>query len=246
MDDLTGRVALVTGGSRGIGAAVALQLARDGADVAITYRSAADQATLVVKEIEQLGRRALAVQADSADAAAVRGAVDATVTELGRLDVLVNNAGVFPYGPFEEVPLDELDRTLAIHARAAFVAAQAASPHLGPDGRIISIGSNLAERVPFPGIALYAMSKSALLGLTRALARELGPRGITVNLVQPGSTDTDMNPADSDSADHQRSLTALGRYQTADEVAATVAHLAGSGGRTITGASLLVDAGTNA
>jgi NAD(P)-dependent dehydrogenase (short-subunit alcohol dehydrogenase family) len=246
MDDLTGRVALVTGGSRGIGAAVALRLARDGADVAITYRSAADRATLVVKEIEQLGRRALAVQADSADAAAVRGAVDAAVTELGRLDILVNNAGVFPYGPFEEVPLDELDRTLAIHARAAFVAAQAASPHLGPDGRIISIGSNLAERVPFPGIALYAMSKSALLGLTRALARELGPRGITVNLVQPGSTDTDMNPADSDSAEHQRSLTALGRYQTADEVAATVAHLAGPGGRTITGASLLVDAGTNA
>jgi NAD(P)-dependent dehydrogenase (short-subunit alcohol dehydrogenase family) len=176
----------------------------------------------------------------------VRGAVDATVTELGRLDVLVNNAGVFPYGPFEEVPLDELDRTLAIHARAAFVAAQAASPHLGPDGRIISIGSNLAERVPFPGVALYAMSKSALLGLTRALARELGPRGITVNLVQPGSTDTDMNPADGDSAEHQRSLTALGRYQTADEVAATVAHLAGPGGRTITGTSLLVDAGTNA
>jgi NAD(P)-dependent dehydrogenase (short-subunit alcohol dehydrogenase family) len=246
MDDLTGRVALVTGGSRGIGAAVALQLARDGADVAITYRSAADQATLVVKEIEQLGRRALAVQADSADAAAVRRAVDAAVTELGRLDILVNNAGVFPYGPFEEVPLDELDRTLAIHARAAFVAAQAASPHLGPDGRIISIGSNLAERVPFPGIALYAMSKSALLGLTRALARELGPRGITVNLVQPGSTDTDMNPADGDSAEHQRSLTALGRFQTADEVAATVAHLAGPGGRTITGASLLVDAGTNA
>ncbi|TWF78796.1 NAD(P)-dependent dehydrogenase (short-subunit alcohol dehydrogenase family) [Pseudonocardia hierapolitana] len=246
MDDLTGRVALVTGGSRGIGAAVALRLARDGADVAITYRSAADQAALVVKEIEQLGRRALAVQADSADAAAVGSAVDAAVTELGRLDVLVNNAGVFPYGPFEEVTLDELDRTLAIHARAAFVAAQAASPHLGSDGRIISIGSNLAERVPFPGIALYAMSKSALLGLTRALARELGPRGITVNLVQPGSTDTDMNPADGDSAEHQRSLTALGRYQTADEVAATVAHLAGPGGRTITGASLLVDAGTNA
>jgi NAD(P)-dependent dehydrogenase (short-subunit alcohol dehydrogenase family) len=246
MDDLTGRVALVTGGSRGIGAAVALRLARDGADVAITYRSAAEQATQVVKEIEQLGRRGLAVQADSADAGAVRGAVDAVVAELGRLDVLVNNAGVFPYGPFEEVGLEELDRALAIHARAAFVAAQAASPHLGPDGRIISIGSNLAERVPFPGVALYAMTKSALLGLTRALARELGPRGITVNLVQPGSTDTDMNPADGDSAEHQRSLTALGRYQTAEEVAATVAHLAGSGGRTITGASLLVDAGTNA
>jgi 3-oxoacyl-[acyl-carrier protein] reductase len=246
MNNLNGRVALVTGGSRGIGAAIALRLARDGADVAITYESAADRAAQVVKEIEQIGRRGLAVQADSSDAAAVRGAVDAVAAELGGLDILVNNAGVFPYGPFEEVTLDELDRTLAIHTRAAFVAAQAASPHLGEGGRIISIGSNLAERVPFPGIALYAMTKSALLGYTRALARELGPRGITVNVVQPGSTDTDMNPADGDGAEHQRSLTALGRFQTADELAATVAHLAGPGGRTITGASLLVDAGTNA
>jgi 3-oxoacyl-[acyl-carrier protein] reductase len=246
MTDLNGRVALVTGGSRGIGAAIALRLARDGADVAITYESSADRAAQVVKEIEQIGRRGQAVQADSADAAAVRGAVDAVAAELGGLDILVNNAGVFPYGPFEEVTLDELDRTLAIHTRAAFIAAQAASPHLGEGGRIISIGSNLAERVPFPGIALYAMTKSALLGYTRALARELGPRGITVNVVQPGSTDTDMNPADGDDAEHQRSLTALGRFQTAEELAATVAHLAGPGGRTITGASLLVDAGTNA
>ncbi|TQM14983.1 SDR family NAD(P)-dependent oxidoreductase [Pseudonocardia kunmingensis] len=243
---MIGRVALVTGGSRGIGAAIALRLARDGADVAITYQSAAGLAAQVVEEIEALGRRALAVRADSADPDAVRGAVDAVVAELGGLDVLVNNAGVFPYGPFEEVSLDELDRTLSIHVKAAFVAAQAASPHLREGGRIISIGSNLAERVPFPGIALYAMTKSALLGYTRALARELGPRGITVNVVQPGSTDTDMNPADADDAAHQRSLTALGRYQTPDELAATVAHLAGPGGRTITGASLLVDAGTNA
>ena len=243
---MNGRVALVTGGSRGIGAAVARRLAHDGADVAITYRSAAGHATHVVKEIEALGRRGLAVQADSADPDAVRRAVEAVVTELGGLDVLVNNAGVFPFGPFEEVTPEELDRTLAIHVKAAFVAAQAASPHLADGGRIISIGSNLAERVPFPGIALYAMSKSALLGYTRALARELGPRGITVNVVQPGSTDTDMNPADADEAEHQRSLTALGRYQTADELAATVAHLAGPGGRTITGASLLVDTGTNA
>jgi 3-oxoacyl-[acyl-carrier protein] reductase len=246
IQDLAGRVALVTGGSRGIGAAVARRLARQGADVAITYRSATESAAQVVKEIEHLGRRALAVRADSADATAVRDAVDTTTRELGGLDILVNNAGVFPYGPFEEVGLQELDRALAIHVRAAFVAAQAASPHLGEGGRIISIGSNLVERVPSPGVALYSTTKSALLGYTRALARELGPRGITVNVVQPGSTDTDMNPADSDKAEHQRRLTALGRYQTADEVAATVAHLAGPGGRTITGASLLVDAGTNA
>ena len=246
MDDLNGRVALVTGGSRGIGAAIALRLATHGADVAITYHSAADRAARVVKEIEALGRRGLAAQADSADPAAVREAVDRTVAELGRLDVLVNNAGIFPYGPFEQVSLEELDRTTAIHMRSAFVAAQAASPHLGAGGRIISIGSNLAERVSHPGTALYSMTKSALTGLTKALARELGPRGITVNVVHPGSTDTDMNPADGPGADDQRVLTALGHFQTADDVAATVAHLAGPGGRTITGAALLVDAGANA
>jgi 3-oxoacyl-[acyl-carrier protein] reductase len=153
---------------------------------------------------------------------------------------------VFPYCPFEQVSLEELDRTVAIHVSAAFVAAQAASPHLGAGGRIISIGSNLAERAPHGGIALYSMTKSALTGLSRALARELGPRGITVNVVHPGSTDTDMNPADGPSADDQRTLSALGSYQSADDVAATVAHLAGPGGRTITGTALLVDSGANA
>jgi NAD(P)-dependent dehydrogenase (short-subunit alcohol dehydrogenase family) len=246
MGDLTGKVALVTGGSRGIGAAIALRLARAGADVAVTYLSSAQQAAEVVRAVEDEGRRGLAVQADSADPAAVAAAVDRTAAGLGRLDVLVNNAGVFPYGPFEKVDADELDRTLAIHVKAAFVAAQAASPHLGPGGRIISIGSNLAERVEGPGIALYAMSKAALTGLTRALARELGPRGITVNVVHPGSTDTDMNPADGPAAETQRARTALGHFQTADDVAATVAHLAGEGGRTITGTALLVDAGANA
>jgi 3-oxoacyl-[acyl-carrier protein] reductase len=246
MNDLSGRVALVTGGSRGIGAATAVRLAREGADVALTYQKAGDRAAKVVREIEGLGRRGLALRVDSADPDAVRAAVDRTATELGRLDVLVNNAGVFPYGPFEQVGPDELDRTIAIHVRAAFVAAQAASPHLGAGGRIISIGSNLAERAPRDGIALYSMTKSALTGLSRALARELGPRGITVNVVHPGSTDTDMNPADGPSAEDQRILTALGRYQTADDVAATVAHLAGPGGRTITGTALLVDSGANA
>jgi 3-oxoacyl-[acyl-carrier protein] reductase len=246
MYDLSGRVALVTGGSRGIGAAIAARLAREGADVALTYRENRVSAEKVVREIEGLGRRGLALQADSADPAAVGSAVDRAAAELGRLDVLVNNAGVFPYGPIEQVGLDELDRTIAIHVRAAFVAAQAASKHLGDGGRIISIGSNLAERAPHDGIALYSMTKSALTGLTRALARELGPRGITVNVVHPGSTDTDMNPADGPSAEDQRALTALGRFQTADDVAATVAHLAGPGGRTITGAALLVDAGANA
>jgi 3-oxoacyl-[acyl-carrier protein] reductase len=246
MNVLIGRVALVTGGSRGIGAAIAVRLAGEGADVVLTYREAEENAAKVVREIEAFGRRGLALQADSADPVAVRTAVDRTAAELGRLDVLVNNAGVFPFGPFEHVSLEELDRTVAIHVRAAFVAAQAASPYLGAGGRIINIGSNLAERVPHDGIALYSMTKSALTGLTRALARELGPRGITVNVVHPGSTDTDMNPADGPAAEEQRVRTALGRFQTADDVAATVAHLAGAGGRTITGASLLVDSGANA
>jgi NAD(P)-dependent dehydrogenase (short-subunit alcohol dehydrogenase family) len=246
VNDLSGRVALVTGGSRGIGAAVAMRLARDGADVALTYLAAAERAAEVVREIERLGRRGLALQADSAHPAAIAAAVDRTAEELGRLDILVNNAGVFPYGPFEEVSADELDRTLAIHVRSAFLAAQAASPHLGAGGRIISIGSNLADRVAGPGVTLYAMTKAALTGLTRGLARELGPRGITVNLVHPGATDTDMNPADGPDAEAQRALTALGYFQTADDIAATVAHLAGEGGRTVTGTALVVDAGANA
>ncbi|WP_282796791.1 SDR family oxidoreductase [Streptomyces sp. CC224B] len=248
MTDLQGRAALVTGGSRGIGAAIVKRLARDGADVAFTYVSPAgkEKAEAVVAEVEALGRRAVAVQADAADAEATAAAVERAARELGRLDILVNNAGVFPHGPFEEVSLDELDRVLAIHARAAFVGAQAALAHLPEGGRIVSIGSNLVHRVPFGGIVLYSMSKSALSGFTRALARELGPRGITVNAVHPGSTDTDMNPADGENADFQRGLSALGRYAHADDVAATVAHLVGPGGRAITGAEFTVDGGTNA
>ena len=246
MGYLTGRAALVTGGSRGIGAAIARRLAREGADVAITYAAAADRADQVVRDVTAHGVRGIALQADSADPDQVRAAVDSTAARFGRLDVLVNNAGVFPYGPFEDVSAAELDHVIALHVRAAFVAAQAASAHLGEGGRIISIGSNLAEHVSHPGVALYAMTKSALTGLTRGLARDLGPRGIAVTVVHPGSTDTDMNPADGPSAGDQRGRTALGRYQRAEEVAATVAHLAGPGGATITGTGLLVDAGANA
>ncbi|MFH8796641.1 SDR family NAD(P)-dependent oxidoreductase [Streptomyces sp. NPDC017941] len=248
MTDVVGKVALVTGGSRGIGAAIVRRLARDGADVAFTYVSPAGKAKAeeVVAYVEALGRRALAVQADAEDPEAVRAAVDRAAAELGRLDILVNNAGVWSHGPFEEVTQAELDRVLAIHVRAAFVGAQAASAHLPEGGRIVSIGSNLALRAPFPGIVLYSMTKSALSGFTRALARELGPRGITVNVVHPGSTDTDMNPADGEAADHQRGLSAIGRYSHADDIAATVAHLAGPGGGTITGAEFTVDGGANA
>ncbi|MGI5125475.1 SDR family NAD(P)-dependent oxidoreductase [Pseudonocardia sp. CA-107938] len=246
MGNLTGRAALVTGGSRGIGAAIARRLAREGADVAITYVAAADQADQVVRDVTAHGVRGVALRADSADPTQVRGAVDRAAAQLGRLDVLVNNAGVFPFGPFEDVSAAELDHVIAVHVRAAFVAAQAASAHLGEGGRIITIGSNLADHVSHPGVALYAMTKSALTGLTRGLARDLGPRGIAVTVVHPGSTDTDMNPADGPSAGDQRVRTALGRFQRAEEVAATVAHLAGPGGATITGTGVLVDAGANA
>lgn len=246
MNSLSGKTALVTGGSRGIGAAIAKRLAAEGADVAITYAKGAVLAEKVVADIKAQGRNGLAIAADSADPEAVQRAVAQTVNRFGRLDILVNNAGVFPNGPFEAVSLDEFDRTMAIHARAAFVAAQEASRHMQHGGRIISIGSNLGERVPHPGVALYAMSKSALIGFTKGLARDLGPRGITVNLVQPGSTDTDMNPSDGGSADEQRGLTALGQFGAASDVAATVAYLAGEGARQVTGASFLVDGGANA
>ncbi|HTE59342.1 MAG TPA: SDR family oxidoreductase [Solirubrobacteraceae bacterium] len=246
MTQLEGKVALVTGGSRGIGAAVAERLAADGADVAVTYREREDSARGVTAQVEATGRRALALAADGTDADAVRAAVERTAAELGRLDILVANAGVYPYGPIDDVTLEELDRTLALHVSGVFVAAQAAARHMEDGGRIISIGSCFADRVPIPGITLYAMSKAALGGLTRGLARELGPRGITANVVHPGPTDTDMNPADGDGAPEQAAGTALGRFGTAGDVAATVAHLAGPAGRWVTGAEIAVDGGTNA
>ncbi|MDG4828151.1 SDR family oxidoreductase [Solwaraspora sp. WMMD1047] len=240
---LANKVALVTGGSRGIGAAIALGLARDGADVALTYLNRADRADRVVDQITALGRKAVAIAADNADPAAVTAAVDQTAGTLDRLDILVNNAGVFPYGSIEDTSLAELDHTLGVHVRGVFVATQAALRHLADGGRVINIGSCLVERVPYPGVALYAMSKSALVGLTRGLARDLGGRAITVNLVHPGSTDTEMNPADSTEAAAERDFIALGRYAEPAEVAATVRHLAGPGGRYITGASISVDGG---
>jgi 3-oxoacyl-[acyl-carrier protein] reductase len=243
MSELTGKVALVTGGSRGIGAAICRRMAQQGADVVFTYRQAAPEAQAVVSAIEAAGRRGLAVQADSADAAAVGQAVETVVGRFGRLDILVNNAGIFPNGPFEDVTLDEVDRTLAVHVRAVFVASQAAARHMRAGGRIISIGSCFAERVPYAGVSLYAMSKAALLGLTKGLARDLGPRGITVTLVHPGSTDTDMNPADGPTADHERTLIALGQYARPDDIADMVTYLAGAGGRYITGTSIAVDGG---
>ncbi|MFI6029141.1 3-oxoacyl-ACP reductase family protein [Amycolatopsis magusensis] len=240
---LDGKVALVTGGSRGIGAAVALRLAADGADVALTYRDNADAAAEVAEQVKAAGRRALVIRADSADAADCVRAVEETVAEFGRLDVLVNNAGVGVVAPIGEIALEDVDRVLAVNVRGPFLAAKAAASHLGEGGRLITIGSCVSDRVAGPGMSLYALSKTAMVGLTKALARELGGNGVTVNLVQPGPTDTDMNPADGPYAADQSALTALGRYGTAGEVAATVAFLAGDDSRYVTGTAVSVDGG---
>ena len=246
MSSLDGKVALVTGGSRGIGAAIVRRLARDGAAVAFTYVSSPDKAQALVREIEAAGGKARAYQADAADPAALRATVDQAAADFGRLDILVNNAGIFLGGVFEETTLEDYERTMAVNVRAVFVASQAAARHLGEGGRIISIGSCLADSVPSPGMTLYSMSKSALSAFTKGLARDLGSRGITVNLVQPGSTNTDMNPADGEHAEHQRTRMAIPRYGDASNIAGMVAWLASEEGRFATGAAFTVDGGANA
>ncbi|MFC9650468.1 SDR family NAD(P)-dependent oxidoreductase [Streptomyces sp. NPDC056937] len=243
MNTSEGKVALVTGGSRGIGAAVAMRLAREGADVVLTYERDAESAAKVVDQIKAEGRRGLAIKADSADVNAVTGAVDETAGAFGALDILVNNAGVFLVGPAEDFGPAEFDRTMAVNVRAPFIASRAAARYMGDGGRVVSIGSNIAERAAFPGFSLYAMSKTALIGMTKGLARDLGPRGITVNLVHPGPTDTDANPADGPNADAIRGLTALGQYAEPDDIAATVTYLTSTDAHYITGTSISVDGG---
>ncbi|MFD5899750.1 SDR family NAD(P)-dependent oxidoreductase [Streptomyces sp. NPDC060366] len=243
MSKLDGRTALVIGGSRGIGAAIAERLALEGADVALTYLNAADRAREVVKSVEAAGRRGLAVQADSGDPEAVVAAVDRTAAEFGSIDILVNNAGVFPYGPVQDVTLAEIDRTLAVHVRGVFVATQAAVRHMGRGGRVISVGSCWSNRVPVPGVTLYAMSKSALNGFTKGLAHDLAPLGITANIVDPGPTVTDMNPAGTPEIEEERLRTATGTLGAASDTAGAVAYLAGPDTAWITGTSLAVDGG---
>lgn len=243
---LSGQVAFVQGGSRGIGAAIVKRLARDGAAVAFTYVSSASKAEELVATITAAGGKALAIRADSADAVAVQHAIRQSVTRFGRLDILVNNAGVLVWGHLEELTLDDLDRTLAVNIRSVFVACQEAAHHMGKGGRIINIGSTNADRIPMAGGSIYAMSKSALVGLTKGMARDLGPRGITVNNVQPGPVDTDMNPADGESAEQLKGMMALARYGKDEEIASFVAYLAGPEAGYITGASLTIDGGFSA
>jgi 3-oxoacyl-[acyl-carrier protein] reductase len=243
LNSIQGKSALILGGSRGIGAAIARRLAAGGANVVLTYVNGAAAAEAVVADITAKGGRAVAFQADSASDTAIEAAVAKTKEAFGGLDILVNNAGVLAFSPIEDFPIEELDRTLAVNVRAAVVASKLGARAMNNGGRIIHIGSTNAERMPGPGGAVYAMSKSALQGLTKGLARDLGPRGITVNNVQPGPIDTDMNPKDGPFAAQLLPMLAVGRYGHADEVASFVAYLAGPEAANITGANLLIDGG---
>ena len=246
MSKLANKVALVTGGSRGIGAAIAKRLANDGASVAITYAKDATAASAVVNAIELAGGKAVAIQADAADTAAVKSAVEKAVAAFGRLDVLVNNAGTAIPKKFEETTLEEIDRMIDINIRGVFVTTQAALKHMNDGGRIIMIGSCVGERLMTPGLVPYAATKGAVKMFTQGLSREVGSRSITVNNVQPGPIDTDLNPASGDWATPQKAATALDRYGSVDEVAALVSFIAGPESSYITGANLTVDGGTNA
>jgi len=246
MSKLARKVALVTGGSRGIGAGIAKRLAADGASVAITYTKGADAAASIVKEIERSGGKAMAIQADAADAKAVSDAVEKTVATFGRLDVLVNNAGTAIPKRFEETTLEELDRVIDINVRGVFVATQAALKHMKDGGRIITIGSCVGERMMTPGLVPYSATKGAVKMFTQGLSREVGNRGITVNNIQPGPIDTDLNPAAGEWAAPQLANTALKRYGSVDEVASLVSFIAGPEASYITGENLTIDGGTNA
>jgi 3-oxoacyl-[acyl-carrier protein] reductase len=243
---LTQKRVLVTGGSRGIGAAIAKAFATEGADVAITYEKSADRAAEIVGDIQALGRRAIAIQANSADVTAVQESVEKAAGFLGGLDILVNNAGILRYSELTELSLEDIDALLNVNVRAPIVASKAAIFHLSQGGRIINIGSYFADRVPAPGLSVYAMSKSALIAFTKGLARELSPRAITVNVVHPGSIDTDMNPADGPASVMLKQFIASGNFGTGEDIANAVTFLASPKAQYITGTALTVDGGANA
>jgi len=244
--NLSGKVALVTGGSKGIGAAIVKRLAAEGATVAFTYASSPEKANAVAQAVETAGGKALAMRADSTDAGAVKEAVAQTVKTYGRLDILVNNAGIAVLAPIDEFSMEDFERLIAVNIKGVFVATQEAVRHLGEGGRIIMIGSVNSDLVPFPGGSVYALTKAAVAGFTRGLARDLGPRGITVNNIQPGPVDTEMNPADGPFAEGLKKTLAIQRYGQADEIAGMVSYLASAEASFITGASLKIDGGFTA
>lgn len=243
---LSGKVALVTGGSRGIGAGIARRLAREGADVAFTYLASHDKAQQLAHAVEAGGARALAIHADSADAASLRGAIDQTVKTLGRLDVFVSNAGILLMGTIDQVSLEDLDKMIAVNVRSVYVGIQAAARHMAEGGRIVTIGSVVAQRTVFPGASTYSMTKSAVAGLVRGAALDLAPRGITVNNVQPGPTATEMNPADGPHYEALKNMLPVKRLGRDDEIASLVAYLASPEAGFVTGASLTIDGGYSA
>ncbi len=246
MKVLKGKAALVTGGSRGMGAAIAQRLAADGANVAITYQSSVERAQEVVATLRDLGVKAKAIRADAARPEHVLEAVDQVAEAFGEIDILVNNAGVFNVKPFREFSLEDYEQTMSVNVRSVFVGTQAVLKYMPAGGRVITVGSNLAEHVPMPGCTLYSSSKAALIGFTKALAREVGEREITVNIVHPGSTNTEMNPADGPVSDVQRSLMAIPRYAEPEDIANLVAWIASPVSRSVTGAGFTIDNGTNA
>ena len=246
MQTLHNKVAFVTGGSRGIGAAIVRRLAADGAALALTYQSSANAAEALVREIEAGGGRALAIRSDAGDPAALQQAIAQAADRFGRIDILVNNAGVLHMGPVDEFAVEDFDKSIAVNVRAVFVGVKAALRYMGEGGRIVNISSVNALRMPFAGAAVYAMSKSALSGLVKGLARDLGPRGITINNVLPGPVDTDMNPENSDFGATLHGLMALPRHGRPEEIASMVAYLAGAESSFVTGADLLVDGGFGA
>ncbi|SKC90898.1 NAD(P)-dependent dehydrogenase, short-chain alcohol dehydrogenase family [Burkholderia sp. CF099] len=244
--NLQGKVAFVTGGARGIGAAVVRRLASEGATVAFSYHSSAAGANDLVASVEKAGGRAVAVKADVADAAALTNAINETARQLGKIDILVNNAGVLRLGTLDVFSLEDFDATVQVNVRAVFVASKAVLAHMGKGGRIINIGSTNADRMPFAGGAVYAMSKSALQGFVQGLARDLGPKGITVNNVQPGPVNTDMNPEAGEFAASLHGLMAIPRHAAADEIAGMVAYVASPEAGFVTGANLMIDGGFSA
>jgi 3-oxoacyl-[acyl-carrier protein] reductase len=246
MKRLENKIALITGGGRGMGADISKRLAAEGASVVLTYSKSQTKAEAVATEINNSGGRAIAIKADSADPKAITDAVNKTINEFGHIDIIVNNAGIYIGKNFEDHTLEDYEQIMAVNVRAVYIAALAAARHLPAGGRIITIGSNMADHAGGPQTTLYTMSKSALSGFTRGLARDFGPKGITVNLIQPGPIDTDMNPADSELADNMRPRIALGKYGTGDDIGGLVIFLASSEGKYITGSSITIDGGFNA